>query len=370
MTYRLLALIAALLLACGDDQPEPTPSGEHVAIVEGTLNDPATARTTHDTGAMAAEPGATTLGDLAHIVGLGASVLGTTPERWTVIDRWADAAGADAFYGDPAFQQGLAALVTAPQITLYRRETAWYGWGDFDAGAGAPRWYAVVRGRFKTVATAQADADAGAMAAEATARALGDAAHVALTGRDDPAQFLAIDVWTRPDMIAAFYSDPKFQVSAQALFDGGLAITVLHATDWYQWGSVGKTSLDGGWKIGELTCAGTAQPLGDFRLDVRAAAGTFVQVFDPGGCVATYDESYAYTAADAFAITANTITCDPSTTCQAVLGADCLPKPPPTDFAWTLANDRLVFTRTAAGPGDLPCQPGDAMKFTMQRTAL
>lgn len=369
MASRSLFAFATLLhVACGDDVPAP--GGQHVVIVEGTLVDPATARATHDTGAMAAEPAATAAGDVAHVVGLGASVLGTAPDRWLVMDRWAAPDGIAGFYASTGFQQGLAALVRDGQVTPYHREPTWYGWGDLDTGAGAPRWYAVVRGRLKQPATAQADADAGAMAAEPGARALGDAAHVVATGADDPAAFLAIDVWTRPDMIAAFYSDPGFQAGAQALFDGGATVTVVHATDWHQWGTTIASTLDGGWKIDELTCAGAPQPLGDFRLDVRAAAGTFVQVFDPGGCVATYDESYAYPAADRFAITAHAITCDPNATCPGVIGASCLPAPPPTDFAWTLAADQLVFTRTAAGPGDLPCQPGDAMRFAMQRTAL
>jgi hypothetical protein len=369
MVYRSLSCIAAMLLtACGDD--EPTPTSEHVVIVEGTLRDPATARAAHDTGAMAAEPVATAAGDIAHIVGLGASVENTPSERWLVIDRWAQPDGIAGFYSSPEFQQGLAALVGDGQVSAYRRASDFYGWGDLDAGAGAPRWYAVVRGRFVHPDTARADADAGAIAAEPTARALGDAAHVVAIGKDDPAAFLAIDIWTRPDMIAAFYDDPGFQQGAQALFGAGrFTITVLHATDWHQWGTPVAPTLDGGWAIDELTCAGAPQPLGDFRLDVRAGAGTFVQVFDPG-CVATYDEGYAYTAPDRFAITAHAITCDPNATCPTVIGASCLPVPPPTEFAWTLAADQLAFTRTAAGPGDLPCRPGDAMRFAMHRTAL
>jgi hypothetical protein len=56
--------------------------------------------------------------------------------------------------------------------------------------------------------------------------------------------------------------------------------------------------------------------------------------------------------------------------CSAILGAECLPAPPPTPFDWALADDVLTFTRTAEGPGDFPCQPGDAVAFTMSRLSL
>jgi hypothetical protein len=279
--------------------------------------------------------------------------------------------GLDAFYGNPQFQQGLDALVSSSTVEQFRRQPAWYGWGDFDAGAGAPRWYVLVRGHLKDPATAQAVHDAGAMMAEPIAQSLGDVAHLPFTGRADDAEFLAIDIWAQPDGIATFYNDPRFQAGAAMAFDGAPEISVFHATDWHQWGSPGRTTLDGRWQITSYTCAGQAQQIGDFQLEVRAGAGTFVQVFDPGACVATYDETYVYSAADAFEITAQSIVCDPSTSCASILGADCLPTPPPTEFTWSLSVDeQLTFTRSAEGPGDLPCQPGDAVEFVMQRLAL
>jgi hypothetical protein len=142
-----------------------------------------------------------------------------------------------------------------------------------------------------------------------------------------------------------------------------------HATNWYQWGNAGRSTLDGAWQIISYTCDGTAQPIGEFVFEVRAKAGTFVQTFDPG-CVATYDETYEYTAADAFEITASSVTCDPSTSCMTIFGASCLPAPPPTEFTWGLDGDMLTFTRTASGPGDQPCMPGDAVEFVMERDAI
>src|SRR4029079_15678499 len=112
----IVSLSLSLAAACGENtSPAPdaadTPR-EHVAIVEGTLLDPATAQAHHDMGAGAAEPIAAQAGDLAHIVGLGASVLGTNRDRLTIIDRWSRADSISAFYADPAFQSDISALVS------------------------------------------------------------------------------------------------------------------------------------------------------------------------------------------------------------------------------------------------------------------
>src|SRR5262249_24427664 len=161
--------------------------------------------------------------------------------------------------------------------------------------------------------------------AESIVRSLGDAAHLTFTGRNDATEFLAIDIWTRPEMIAAFYNDPGFQQGAHQLFIDGLAIAVVHATDWYQLGTAVDPTRDGTWKVTELTCNGASQPLGDFHFEVRGGAGTFTQVFDPNGCVANYVEHYNYAETDNFTITADSISCNPNATCQSVIGALCLP---------------------------------------------
>ena len=365
-----LAVLVLGLCACGGDDGDDEPASlEHVGIASGMLRDPATARATHDTDAIAAEPGARAGGDVAHIVGLGGEILGTPRDLWTVIDRWERPDALDGFYGDPALQAGLARLVDAPSITTYRREPTWHTWGDYDAGAGRPRWYVLVRGTLRDPETAQAVHDEITSGGEAGATALGDAAHLAFTGRTDAREYLGIDIWTAPGPIEAFYTDPRIAAALGELFEGAPTVTVLHATDWHQWGSSGKPTLDGEWLITRYTCGGTEVPLGDFRLDVRGGGGTFVQRFD-AGCVARYDETYAYPAAAEFTITPDAIACDPSSSCEAILGASCLPLPPSTAFGWSLAGDTLTFTRTAMGPGDLPCEVGAAIEFTMQRQAL
>jgi hypothetical protein len=362
-----LPFIFLSFAACGDDTADET--GEHLAVVSGMLADPATARASHDAGATAAEATARAGGDAAHVVGLGASILDTPPTLWSAIDRWERPDAMDDFYTDPSFTTGVAALVTSPSVEQYRRQAEWHDWGDLDAGAGRPRWYVLVRGRLRDPDGAQAAHDAAAAAIEPNANALGDVAHLLFTGRRDDRAFLALDVWTDPAPIAAFYTDPGFVQAASGLLDGAPTITVLHATNWHQWGSTGAPTVDGTWRITRFACDGQDQPIGEFRLDVRGAGGTFVQRFDPG-CVATLDETYGYPAATEFAITPEAITCDPSSTCGSIFGASCLPLPPPTGFAWSLDGDTMAFTRTASGPGDLPCQPGSAVDFAMQREAL
>jgi len=208
------------------------------------------------------------------------------------------------------------------------------------------------------------------MAAEGAATGLGDIAHFVYTGRDDERAFLAFDVWKDPSGIAAFYGDPAFQESAAGIFTGPPDVTVFHSTNWHQWGvSDPVASLDGAWQVTSFTCDGTAMPIGDFSLTVRAADGIFVQAFDPG-CVATLEEDYTYADDGGFEIAPTSLTCDPSDTCGDILGASCLPEPPATRFDWALDGDGLVFRRTAEGPGDFPCEVGDQVEFALERTCI
>ena len=359
-------LITFTIGACSSDD-EPA-GGEHLALVRGSLAAPATARADHDASAAAVESHALELGDMAHTIGLGASVLGTDPVEFAAFDRWAEPDHMDDFYGDPNFRAGLAAQVTGASVTPYRRRADWYGWGDDSALGGGPRWFVLVQAQLADPPAAQDEHDRGAVAAESVATSLGDMAHFAFTGRDDESLFLALDVWESPAGIPAFYSDPAFQQSAAEIFTAPPEVTVFHSTNWHQWGGAGPVAtLDGAWKVTRFTCDGTALPIGDFRLDVRAGAGVFVQGFDPG-CVATVDETYQYS--DRFEITPQSVTCDPSDTCDAVLGASCVPTPPATAFDWQLAGDSLTFSRTADGPGDTPCAVGDAVEFAMERDSI
>ncbi len=359
-------LMTLTIGACSSDDEQA--GGEHLAVVRGTLAAPATARADHDASAAAAETHARDLGDIGHVVGLGASVLGSDPGEFVALDRWSQPDAMDGFYGDPQFRAGLEAQVDNPSVTHYRRRDTWYGWGDADSASGGPRWFVLVQAHFKDTGSAQEIHDAGAVAAEDAAAALGDRAHIVYTGRDDDSAFLALDIWERPDGIAAFYGDPAFQQSAAETFTASPEVTIFHSTNWHQWGLADPVAtLDGAWKVTGFTCDGTALPIGDFRLTVRAGAGVFVQGFDPA-CVATVAESYQY--GERFEIAPQSITCDPSDTCEDVLGASCLPTPPATAFDWQLSGDSLTFSRTAEGPGDAPCAVGDAVEFTMERDAI
>lgn len=365
---RTLLSITLTLGACSsDDDP---PGGEHLTVVRGTLADPANARADHDGSAAAVEAHATELGDIGHTIGLGASVMGTGPIEFVALDRWAEPDAMDDFYGDSNFRAGLEAQVDGSSIQHYRRRADWYGWGDAGAASGGPRWFALVQAEFADPSTAQEGHDRAALAAEGAAAQLGDLAHLVFTGRDDERAFLALDIWQSPSGIAAFYGDPGFQQSAAELFTGPPTVTVFHSTNWHQWGVERPVAtLDGAWQVTSFSCDGTAVPIGDFRLEVRADSGEFVQAFDPG-CVATLEEDYAYADSGAFEIAPQSITCDPSDTCPAILGADCAPLAPATQFDWDLEADGLTFLRTADGPGDFPCQVGDQVEFALTRAAL
>ena len=363
-----LLFITLTLGACSsDDDP---PGGEHLAVVRGTLAAPATARADHDGAAAAVEAQATELGDIGHTIGLGASIFDSGPLEFVALDRWAEPDHMDELYGDPSFRAGLEAQVDGSSIAHYRRRADWYGWGDAAAAGGGPRWFALVQAELADPSTAQEGHDRGALAAESAAAQLGDLAHLVFTGRDDERAFLALDIWDSPSGIAAFYGDPGFQESAAELFTGPPVVTVFHSTNWHQWGVDDPVaSLDGAWQVTSFTCDGTPLPIGDFSLTVRGASGVFVQAFD-AGCVANLEEEYTYAQDGGFEIAPLSLTCDPSDTCDAILGASCVPEPQPTRFDWALEGDGLTFRRTAEGPGDYPCEVGDQVEFGLERTLL
>jgi len=123
--------------------------------------------------------------------------------------------------------------------------------------------------------------------------------------------------------------------------------------------------LDGDWKVTSLTCDGTDQVIGDFTLKVNGTTGQFIQGFGPE-CVLTLEETYAYPTSTTFSITPTAIACNPNTACPPPLDACQLP--PATSFEFVVNGSTATFTKTAEGPGDAPCTPGQAMEFGL--TAL
>lgn len=232
-----------IVAACGGTETSETPSPEpeYAVLVRGALftDDLVAAQSLHDMLAAGGQPQAMAAGDFGHDVGLGTGLLATTTTTsfWAV-DRWNDADAMGTFYMNPDFAAGFAELFDGPPIIeQFERRHDYHSWGDLDAADDQTRWVVVVRGRLAgdDPQTRQTGHDMAAMAGEQMVRAAGDVAHVAYTGLADDREFLAFDLWTSPDSIAAVYSDPDFQASFAALFSAPPSLQIYKTNDWHQW---------------------------------------------------------------------------------------------------------------------------------------
>ena len=130
----------------------------------------------------------------------------------------------------------------------------------------------------------------------------------------------------------------------------------------------GGGPMDGTWQVTSLSCDGMdATQIPQMTLNVDNTSGTFVLGFGPD-CVATIDETYSYPDGETVSITPTGITCDPNGGCAAVFGADCLPTPPATDFAYVVSGNTLTFTKTSGGPPADNCPAGAQNCRGMKRT--
>lgn len=94
-------------------------------VAQGTLAEPAEeAITLHDQLAAGGEEAAKAAGDVAHVVFLGLD----DPQRFMAIDVWRDDAQLEAFYANPDFQAGFAALFAEPPTVQVYRSTDWHQW--------------------------------------------------------------------------------------------------------------------------------------------------------------------------------------------------------------------------------------------------
>jgi len=214
---------------------------ETAVVILGDLvgDDPAAVKPSHDGLAMAGEAAAMAAGDIAHDVLLGTALVGTTEGQFLAIDRWSSDDNLDAFYADPNFQMAFGMLFDAPpSVAQYVHQEAWAQWGDMDVADGVePHHFVLVRGRLKSadLAAMQTIHDQLALGAKDAAEALGDIAHVVYLGRQDPQEFLAIDIWGAADNIETLYTDPNFAMGFSQLFEGQATLGVYASTDWYQW---------------------------------------------------------------------------------------------------------------------------------------
>ncbi len=229
-----LAALGILSTGCGEEE-------DWAVLVRGTLSaaETAQAQQKHDPLAAGGEARAKELGDFGHDAMVGSDLLGTTPDQFLGIDRWDNTEGLDTFYSDPDFQAGFATLFSAPPtVEQFVRQADWVSWGSMTAGdAFNPHYFVVVRGRLKEADPEKARKahDEVAGGGQAQAIAAGDVAHVVFTGREDPREFLAVDIWKSADNIVATYTDPAQAQAFGSLFEGTPTLQVYVSTSWHQW---------------------------------------------------------------------------------------------------------------------------------------
>lgn len=156
------------------------------------------------------------------------------------LDRWTGPANIDAFYGNPQFQMGFAALFAAPpSLVVYEKRPSWAQYGAVtSADSFDPHFWVVVRGKLKYADDTQNQMahDMVVGGAKDQAMMLGDVAHVVYTGRDDKRQYLSFDVWKDSTNLKAFYGNPQFQMAIGNVFEStSVTLGIYQSTRWYQW---------------------------------------------------------------------------------------------------------------------------------------
>lgn len=110
----------------GDPEAGDASEPHFFVIVRGRLAeaDIEAAQAMHDPLAMGGEETATALGDVAHVVWLGAE----DEREFLALDVWTDDANIEAFYTNPDLMAAFGALFDGPATIGVYRSTDWYQW--------------------------------------------------------------------------------------------------------------------------------------------------------------------------------------------------------------------------------------------------
>ncbi len=195
-------------------------------------SDPAANKKAHDEVAAATKELAMSKGDVAHKVVKDPA----DPQSFLAIDVWTNLEGMQAHFADPKFQAGLGTIFDGPPtVRVFKTLAGGTQWGELSLAPGT--LFVTVEAPFagtndqEILAAHNRVAEGGRQAAQS----LGDIAHLAYVKQEDSKQFMAIDLWTNPDGMKKFFSDPQAQQAFGSLFSAPPKVTVYAATDYYQW---------------------------------------------------------------------------------------------------------------------------------------
>ncbi len=213
-------------------------------LVRGSLAEsvPVLAQMYHDVLAAGGEEAARALGDQSHDVLIGTDLMGSPSGQFLALDRWDNVEGLSAFYSNPEFADGFAALFdeSGPVVEQFER-VDWHGWGEVrSADSDEPHYWVVVRGTLAgdDLEASRAAHDAVAAAGQSMAEDAGDVGHLVYLGLEPLVpgnEFLAIDLWTTAEGLPEFYAamPPEFE----ALFVESPVVAVYESSSFYQYDS-------------------------------------------------------------------------------------------------------------------------------------
>lgn len=233
MVAGTVSLLLGAACAHGTNQPQEG-TGMYTVLVTARFKsaDPAVNKKAHDDVASATQQLAISRGDVNHKV----LVDPADPRAFVAIDVWKDLEGIKMHFSDPRFLDGAATIFEGPPtVRIFKTMPGGTRWGELNPTPGT------------LLVTVQAplagsDDQANVLAhnrvaegGRETAQKLGDIAHLPYLAHDDSKQFMAIDLWTNPDGLKAFMSNPQAQQAFGSMFAGPPKVTVYAASDYHAW---------------------------------------------------------------------------------------------------------------------------------------
>lgn len=153
-------------------------------------------------------------GDLTHHVALGQ----TDGSQFLAFDTWNSLAGLNATLADPGFQSAFSGLFSGPPTISVWQPAAGFSTYIQPATASA-RIVLMVRGTLRAPGEMARATHNGIVTNSMSAALMaGDVSHTVWLNPTDPAQFLAVDVWTSSAGVMGFLSDPQVAGALGSLF--------------------------------------------------------------------------------------------------------------------------------------------------------
>lgn len=241
-----LVLAAAMSVSAQGDADPTAPLPFYLLTVRGTLAPAALedAQALHNSTAGAPESvaAAQSLGDLSHMVYLPMQSSAGGAGEVLFIDQWNSIDGLNQFFANPTVQEQAGQLFSQREALVWAPAEGYYSYHLTAPYGSNQRIVAMVRGTVASREAALAVHNAIVAGGINAAHMAGDISHEAyfmLTppGEPEPLEFLAVDVWTSAEGMAAYYGNPAFQSGVLTLFTAAPTVSTWNQTtgQWVEW---------------------------------------------------------------------------------------------------------------------------------------